>query len=117
MHGVLLTPVFLKQALAAGVDEEELQQIVEAIAREPLSGDLMAGTGGARKLRHALQGKGKSGGARTIHYFAGEDVPVFLLSIYGKNTKANLTKSERNELAKLLPLIGKAYRKSLRSFK
>lgn len=47
---------------------------------------------------------------RTIHYFGGEDVPVFLLAIYGKSSKANLTKSERNELSKLLPRIAMTYR-------
>lgn len=115
MQTVLLTPTFLRQANAVGLDEEELQEIVTAIATEPLSGDLVAGTGGARKLRHAAHGKGKSGGYRTIHYFGGEDIPVFLLAIYGKNQKSTLSKTEKNELARLLPAIGKAYRKTIRS--
>ncbi len=63
------------------------------------------------KLRHALRGKGKSGGLRTIHYFGGTDVPVFLLAIYGKNQRANITSAEKNELAKLLPQIVDNYRK------
>jgi hypothetical protein len=46
-----------------------------------------------------------------IHYFGGDDVPIFLLSIYGKGAKANLSGAERNELAKLLPKIAAAYRK------
>lgn len=115
MQTVLLTPTFLRQASAAGVDEEELQEIVTAIATEPLSGDLMVGTGGARKLRHTGHGKGKSGGYRTIHYFGGEDIPVFLLAVYGKNQKSTLSMTEKNELARLLPQIGKAYRKTTRS--
>ncbi len=85
------------------------------IATEPLNGDLVAGTGGARKLRHAAHGKGKSGGYRTIHYFGGENIPVFLLAIYGKNQKSALSMAEKNELARLLPVIGKAYRKTARS--
>jgi hypothetical protein len=48
MQTLLLTPTFLRLANAAGLDEEELQEIVTAIATEPLSGDLVAGTGGAR---------------------------------------------------------------------
>lgn len=75
----------------------------------------MAGTGGARKLRHAGRSKGKSGGYRTIHYFAGQDVPVFLLSVYGKGTKDNLSKVERNELARILPLLADAYKHGIRS--
>jgi hypothetical protein len=117
MQSVLLTKIFAKQVLAIGLSDGELQVIVEVVVREPMSGDLMAGTGGARKLRHAAMGKGKSGGVRTIHYFGGDNIPVFLLAIYGKSEKGNLTKSERNELAKLLPEIGGAYRNSKRSLK
>ena len=114
MQAVLLTPAFLRQATVAGVDEDDMQDIVATIAQDPLGGDFIAGAGGARKLRHAGRGKGKSGGYRTIHYFGGNDIPVFLLAIYGKDAKSTLTMSEKNVLAKLLPQIGKAYRKSIR---
>ncbi len=70
----------------------------------------MVGTGGARKLRHAGRGGGKSGGYRTIHYFGGNDVPIFLLALIDKGEKANLTKAERNQLAGLLPNIVEVYR-------
>jgi hypothetical protein len=111
MHTVLYTSVFLRQAEAAGLSEEELQAIAVAIAAEPLSGDLMPGTGGARKLRFARSGSGKSGGYRTIHYFGGSDVPVFLLALIDKRQRENLTTAERNELARILPKIADAYRK------
>jgi hypothetical protein len=111
MHTVLLTPTFLRQADALGLSDGSVQDIVAIISADPAGGDLMAGTGGARKLRHGGGGKGKSGGYRTVHYFGGDDIPVFLLAVYGKSQKANLSKSERNQLAALLPLIGKAYRR------
>ncbi|MCY4140088.1 MAG: hypothetical protein OXF56_17700 [Rhodobacteraceae bacterium] len=57
---------------------------------------------------------GKSGGYRTIHYFGGDDVPVFLLSVYAKGTKVNLSRAERNELAKVLPAVADAYRSNAR---
>lgn len=110
MHGIVLTPTFQKQADRAGLSEEVILEMASLIAADPLAGDLMAGTGGARKLRHTGRGFGKSGGYRTIHYFGGEDVPVFLLAVYGKGDKANLTQSERNQLAMLLPKIAAAYR-------
>ena len=113
MHVVLLTPTFERQAKWAGVGRDELAAIVDAIASDPEGGDLIAGTGGARKVRHAGRGQGKSAGYRTIHYFGGEDVPVFPLSIYGKGTKANLSKAGRNELAAVLPRIAEAYRESV----
>ncbi|MGH6821401.1 MAG: type II toxin-antitoxin system RelE/ParE family toxin [Methylocella sp.] len=115
MHTVLFTETFLRQAAASGLDEEAVMEIAIAIASNPQGGDLIPGTGGARKLRHTGQGRGKSGGYRTIHYFGGGDVPVFALSIYGKGSKANLTQAEKNALAKILPRIADAYRKSARS--
>jgi hypothetical protein len=110
MQTVLLTPTFLRQAAATGLDDEAVHGIAAVIAHDPLAGDLIAGTGGARKLRHPAPGRGKSGGYRTIHYFGGEDVPVFRLALYGKNDKANISKAERNELSKVLPSIAAAYR-------
>lgn len=80
------------------------------IAADPEGGVLVPGTGGARKLRHAGRSKGRSGGYRTIHYYCGHDVPVFLLAIYGKQRKGDLSQSEKNELAAILPKIADAYR-------
>ena len=69
----------------------------------------MKGTGGIRKLRWATGGKGKSGGVRVIYYFHNESIPLFLLSLFHKNEKANLSRSERNEFAKLITLLVKNY--------
>lgn len=112
MQAVLLTSVFERQAKAAGLDDDEIQDIAVAIAGNPSGGDLMVGTGGARKMRHAGRGEGKSGGLRTIHYFGGADVPIFLLALIDKGKRANLTKAERNALAKTLPKIADAYRRN-----
>jgi hypothetical protein len=90
--------------------EEEIMAIVSEIAANPLAGDLIVGSGGARKMRHRRAGGGKSGGYRTIHYFGGDDVPIFLLSIFGKGVKSDLTARERNELAAILPKLAQAYR-------
>jgi hypothetical protein len=108
---VIQTSVFLAQSKRCGLFDEELQEIVAVIVADPKGGALMAGTGGARKLRHAREGQVKSGGYRTIHYFGGGDIPVFALAIYGKNEKGNLSKAERNELARILPKLADAYRR------
>lgn len=112
MQTVIQTSVFLMQAKRAGLSDTEIQEIVAVIAADPEAGALMAGTGGARKLRHAREGQGKSGGYRTIHYFGGGDIPVFALAIYGKSEKGNLSKAERNELAAILPRLAAAYREA-----
>lgn len=110
MHGVVITSTFESDANGAGLSDEEIMEIASVIAADPLAGDLMAGTGGARKLRHAGRGKGKSGGFRAVHYFGGNDVPVFLLAIFSKGDKDNLSKAERNALAAILPRIAADYK-------
>jgi hypothetical protein len=67
--------------------------------------------GGARKVRIAGRGKGKSGGYRVITFYAGVRFPVFLLALYAKGERANLTKAERNELRSILGSIVETYRK------
>lgn len=69
----------------------------------------MQGTGGIRKLRWSAQGKGKSGGIRVIYYHHNETMPLFLLTLFGKGEKANLSKAECNQLAKFTSLIIKNY--------
>lgn len=70
----------------------------------------MPGTGGARKLRFAAKGKGKSGGYRVITFYTGEDIPVFLLDIYAKGQKINLSQEEKNTLRRVLQRLAEAYR-------
>ncbi len=65
----------------------------------------MQGTGGIRKLRWGRGGRGKSGGVRVIYYYHDARIPLFLLTIFGKNEQANLSQAERNELAKLVELL------------
>jgi hypothetical protein len=110
MQTILFTPTFERQARAAGLDEDDFAAIASNLAADPLAGDLIAGTGGARKVRFARAGEGKSGGYRTIHYFGGDDVPIFLLALIDKRDRANLSKAERNELAAILPKLAAAYR-------
>ena len=87
----------------------EKQAIINHLAAHPQSGALMQGTGGIRKLRWAAAGRGKSAGVRIIYYFHSKSMPLFLLTLFGKNEKTNLSKSERNELAGLTGLLVKNY--------
>jgi hypothetical protein len=109
---VIRTPTFLSDARAAGLSEDEQAEVVNLIAANPTLGDLMPGTGGARKLRVAGRGKGKSGGYRVITYFAAEDVPVLLLALINKGERADLSKAEQNELRLLLAGYAEDYRQS-----
>ena len=79
------------------------------IAANPEAGDVIEGTG-ARKVRFAGKGKGKSGGYRVITFFTGTDVPVFVLNIFAKNEKTDLKPQERRVLKTVLADIAKTYR-------
>jgi hypothetical protein len=111
VHSVIETKAFLAAAKDAGMDEEEREALVTTIANNPRIGDVMHGTGGCRKLRYRKRGTGKSGGYRIISWFGGDDIPVVLLSVFGKNERANLSKAERNDVAKLTGQLRDSLRK------
>lgn len=81
------------------LSEAERKAVIDYLAAHPQNGDIMEGTGGIRKLRWA------SGGVRIIYYYHDPRIPLYLLTVFGKNKKSNITKSERNELAKLVKLL------------
>jgi hypothetical protein len=97
-------PEYLRTAGKLLADADR-RAVVEYLAAHPKSGDLIEGTGGVRKLRWARDGRGKSGGVRVIYYFHSESMPLYLLTMFAKNERANLSKAERNELAGLVDLL------------
>jgi mRNA-degrading endonuclease RelE of RelBE toxin-antitoxin system len=115
MQGVIETADFLADAAATGMSEEERALIVLALSEKPKLGDLMPGTGGARKVRFASPGKGKRGGYRVIHYYGGEDIPVFLLAVLKKGERADLSQAEKNELRKELAGLKQDYLAAIRT--
>ena len=110
LHTIVEAPEFVAGARRV-LTKAERVALINFVAENPTAGDMMQGTGGARKLRWGARGKGKSGGARVITYYAGPDIPVFLMAIFGKDERANLSKAERNELRDVLASIATAYRK------
>ena len=114
MHSVVETPDYLTDAKEAGIAEIERERIVATVSANPTAGDEIPGTGGARKLRFAGRGKGKSGGYRVIIFYSGLDVPVFLLNVFSKGDRVDLSQAERNELRKELAGLADDYRKGVR---
>lgn len=115
MHCVIETPSFENSAKASGISDQERHEITTFVAENPLAGDLIKGTGGARKLRMPMGNRGKSGGVRIVTYFAGEDIPVFLLDVFKKGDKINLSHKERNELKSILADMADNYRARIRA--
>ena len=108
---VVETAPFIAAAKAAGLSSGEVDRIVDYLAGHPDAGDAIQGTGGARKLRFAGRGKGKSGGYRVITFYSGADLPVFLLTVFAKGERSDLTKAERNALAQLTKALVDGYRR------
>lgn len=101
---VVETPEFLS-ATRKLMSDEERALLVDYIAYNPLAGDLVQGTGGIRKLRWGLEARGKSGGARVIYYYHDAEMPLFALTAYAKNDRADLTQQDRNDLKQLTALL------------
>ena len=109
MHSVVETPPYLSDAERL-FSAEERAAIVDMLAADPQCGVVVPGTGGVRKVRVAASGRGKSGGARVIYLFGGDDVPTFLLAVFAKNEKANLSQAERNSLRASTAALLQSYR-------
>jgi hypothetical protein len=113
MHAVCELPAFRRTADQAGMSEDEISDLTDFLAENPKAGDEIAGTGGCRKVRVGGRGKGKSGGYRTITFFTGESLPVFLITVFSKGDRANLSKAERNKLRQVTKAIADEYRKKV----
>ena len=90
---------------------DEQDRVVEMIARDPTCGVVLKETGGIRKVRFAAGERGKSGGVRVVYYFHSDVMPVFLLTLFARNEKDNLSKSERNSLAALVGELARHFKR------
>ena len=109
LHGIAELPTYMRLAEKL-LSVEERQDLINYLAEHPKSGDVMEGTGGVRKLRWRRGGQGKSGGVRVIYYFHDDLMPLYLLTLFAKGDKVNLTKGERNELADLVEALVDAWK-------
>jgi mRNA-degrading endonuclease RelE of RelBE toxin-antitoxin system len=86
-------------------DRDGIAAFVDFIARNPIAGAVIPGTGGLRKIRWAMPGKGKRGGARVIYYYHDADDPLTLLAGYAKAEKADLTTAEKKAMSAFVEIV------------
>ena len=104
LHGIVELPTYTRLADKL-LTAQERQDLIDYLAEHPKDGDIMEGTGGVRKLRWRRGGQGKSGGVRVIYYHHDDLMPLYLLTLFAKGDRANLSKAERNELASLVDVL------------
>lgn len=95
-----------------GLTDADLRELQVFLCRNPDAGDIIEGTAGVRKLRWALDGRGKSGGARVIYLDVVFSEHIYLITAFSKNEKANLSKQERNVMKAFVTAIKKAEKES-----
>jgi hypothetical protein len=101
---VVETAVFLRQAEDVWEDAER-EAFVNFIAWNPETGDVIPETGGVRKVRWSRSGIGRRGGARVIYFYHSADRPVYLLMVYAKARREDLTPDEKKTVRKLAAVL------------
>lgn len=105
---VVETPEFLS-ATKKLFTEIQRADLVDYLARMPEDGDLIPDSGGIRKLRWMLEGRGKRGGARVIYFYHDHRLPLFLLTAYAKNQKDDLDAGILKDFRALTKFIAATY--------
>ena len=110
---VIETPEFLS-ACRKLMDEDERGRLIDYLAANPTAGAIVRETGGVRKLRWRLEGRGKRGGARIIYYHYNANVPLFALTAYAKNERGDLSAADRKSFKALVKTLIESYARRTR---
>lgn len=101
----VVIPSFQVKWKNLGLDENDMRRLEQEILDNPKVGQVMRDTGGVRKMRFAFENRGKSGSVRIIYVDFEVYEKVYLIDAYQKSEKDNLSKSERNDIKKVVELI------------
>jgi mRNA-degrading endonuclease RelE of RelBE toxin-antitoxin system len=89
----LETSIFTRRVIDL-LSDEEYRRLQADLAQQPEAGVVIPGTGGLRKLRWGLKGRGKRGGVRIIYYWVAPRQIILMLFIFAKNERADLTPAQ-----------------------
>ena len=98
---IVETTVFTK-LISQLMDDDQYRELQGLLIEYPESGDLIQGSGGLRKIRWKLAGRGKRGGVRIIYYWAVSADQIRMLYVYSKGDQENLTKDQLNVLRQVV---------------
>jgi hypothetical protein len=98
---IVETSVFTRQ-IRSLLKDDDYKELQGRLVVNPLAGAVIRGSGGLRKVRWAIEGRGKSGGIRVIYYYVAPDDRIFMLVAYAKGAKEDLTAKEVAALKKLV---------------
>jgi hypothetical protein len=104
----IITKEFDRAWKEMGLTDKELSGLQVFLCENPDAGDVIEGTAGVRKLRWALEGRGKSGGTRIIYLNIVFSEHIYLITAFPKNKKENLSKQERNAIKSIVISIKNA---------
>jgi hypothetical protein len=98
------TSVFTRRVTQL-LSDAEYAELQRALVANPEAGDVIPGSGGLRKLRWSLQGRGKRGGARVIYFYAFRSEQFYMLMIYGKNEQDDLSPDQLRMMRRAVEAI------------
>jgi hypothetical protein len=95
------TSIFTKIILDA-MSDDNYRQLQEELIKKPDLGKIIKGSGGIRKVRWNMPGKGKRGGMRIIYYWITSEDQIYMLYAYPKAKQENLTPDQLSTLKKVV---------------
>jgi len=99
---VFVETTFFSRLLSEYLSDDEYRGLQSYLIERPDAGAVIHHSGGVRKVRWAAGGKGKSGGLRVIYYWLKADDQIFMLTLYGKSDKEDLSAAELKRIVKLI---------------
>ena len=101
----LEVPLFTKKWKELGLTDEDLRDLQNILLQNPKSGDVIQGTGGLRKIRIPMKGRGKSGGSRVIYVDIEIKEVIYFINVYTKNEKDDLTEDEKKAFKAVVKML------------
>ena len=100
-------PMFTRKWKELGLTDEDLRNLENILLENPKSGDPIQGTGGLRKIRIPIEGRGKRGGGRVIYVDIELKERIYFINVYAKNEKDDLTVDERKAFKAVVNILKK----------